>query len=223
MIDLKEFVLSKVFFLDGFVAPRFLNTAAERDPGNKAADSAHVMGSGGLAVVAVAIGCLGAERRGERFFRTWTFFNRRPPTTLSEVGRSAAGHIRAIKGSDGVSPVGARQDQPHNESCARCWVRKHLRTSAVRVACTCMSMNRNVPYDLCVCVCMNVSTCICTCTLTRTHPLSLRPSFLPSLPQVCEEFFYDIYTRGCTGQEGVDDMKTLPGGLQVPRQDTRPH
>ena len=145
-IDLKEFVLSKVFFLDGFVAPRFLNTVAERgpprpgaalsprcarDPGNKAADSAHVMGSGGLAVVAVAIGCLGAERRGERFFRTWTFFNRRPPTTQSEVGRSAAGHIRAIKGSDGVSPVGARQDQPHNESCARCWVRKHLRTSAV--------------------------------------------------------------------------------------------
>ena len=131
-IDLKEFVLSKVFFLDRVVPSlRFLNTAAERDPGNKAADSAHVMGSGGLAVVAVAIGCLGAERRGERFFRTWTFFNRRPPTTLSEVGRSAAGHIRAIKGSDGVSPVGARQDQPHNESCARCWVRKHLRTSAV--------------------------------------------------------------------------------------------
>ena len=48
-----------------------------------------------------------------------------------EVHPSAAGHIRAIKGSDGVSPVGARQDQPHNESCARCWVRKHLRTSAV--------------------------------------------------------------------------------------------
>ena len=96
MRDLKEFVLSKVFFLDGFVAPRFLNTVAERgpprpgaalsprrarDPGHKAADSAHVMGSGGLAVVAVAIGCLVAERRGERFFRTWTFFNRRPPTT----------------------------------------------------------------------------------------------------------------------------------------------
>ncbi len=81
-----------------------------RDPGNKAADSAHVMGSGGLAVVAVAIGCLGAERRGEQFFRTWTFFNRRPPATQSEVGRSAAGHIAAIKGSDGVSPVGARQD-----------------------------------------------------------------------------------------------------------------
>jgi hypothetical protein len=48
-----------------------------------------------------------------------------------EVHPSAAGHIRAIKGSDGVSPVSARQDQPHNESCARCWVRKHLRTSAV--------------------------------------------------------------------------------------------
>jgi len=41
-----------------------------RDPGNKAAASAHGMGSGGLAVDAVAIGCLGAERRGERFFRT---------------------------------------------------------------------------------------------------------------------------------------------------------
>ena len=52
-----------------------------------------------------------------------------------EVNPSAAGHIRAIKGSDGVSPVGARQDQPHNESCARCWVRKHLRTSAVRAVC----------------------------------------------------------------------------------------
>ena len=48
-----------------------------------------------------------------------------------EVHPSAAGHIRAIKGSEGVSPVGARQDQPHNESWARCWVRKHLRTSAV--------------------------------------------------------------------------------------------
>ncbi len=89
--------------------------------------------------------------------------------------------------------------------------------------CACMSMNRNVSYDLCVCVCMHVSTCICTCTLTRTRPPSLRPSFLPSLPQVCEEFFYDIYTRGCKGQEGVDDMKTLPGGLLVPRQDTLPH
>ena len=40
-------------------------------------------------------------------------------------------HHLFIKGSDCVSPVGARQDQPHNESCARCWVRKHLRTSAV--------------------------------------------------------------------------------------------
>jgi hypothetical protein len=47
------------------------------------------------------------------------------------LGGSAAGHIRAIKDSEGVSPVGARQDQPHNESCTRCWVRKHLRTSAV--------------------------------------------------------------------------------------------
>jgi len=32
------------------------------------------MGSGGLAVDAMAIGCLGVERRGERFFRTKPFF-----------------------------------------------------------------------------------------------------------------------------------------------------
>jgi hypothetical protein len=35
-----------------------------RDPCNRAAASAHGMGSGVLAVDAVAIGCLGAERRG---------------------------------------------------------------------------------------------------------------------------------------------------------------
>jgi hypothetical protein len=64
------------------------------------------MGSGGLAVVAVAIGCLGAERRGERFFRTWTFFNRRPPTTQSEVGRSAAGHIAAPAEQEDPAPPG---------------------------------------------------------------------------------------------------------------------
>jgi hypothetical protein len=39
-----------------------------RDSGNKLAASAHVMGSGGLAVDAMAIGCLGMDRRGERFF-----------------------------------------------------------------------------------------------------------------------------------------------------------
>jgi len=39
-----------------------------RESGNKIAASAHGMGSGGLAVDAMAIGCLGVERRGERFF-----------------------------------------------------------------------------------------------------------------------------------------------------------
>ena len=39
-----------------------------RDSRNKITVSAHVMGSGGLAVDAMAIGCLGVERRGERFF-----------------------------------------------------------------------------------------------------------------------------------------------------------
>jgi hypothetical protein len=34
-----------------------------RDPGNKTAVSAHGMGSGGLAVDAMAIGCMGVERR----------------------------------------------------------------------------------------------------------------------------------------------------------------
>ena len=38
------------------------------DSGNKIAASAHGMGSGGLAVDAMAIGCLGVERRVERFF-----------------------------------------------------------------------------------------------------------------------------------------------------------
>ena len=38
------------------------------DSGNKIAASAHGMGSGGLAVDAMAIGCLGVERREERFF-----------------------------------------------------------------------------------------------------------------------------------------------------------
>jgi len=38
------------------------------DSGNKIAVSAHGMGSGGLAVDAMAIGCLGVDRRVERFF-----------------------------------------------------------------------------------------------------------------------------------------------------------
>ena len=36
--------------------------------GNKTTASTHGMGSGGLAVDAMAIGCLGVERCGERFF-----------------------------------------------------------------------------------------------------------------------------------------------------------
>jgi len=48
----------------------------------------------------------------------------RPPLQCWEVRPSAAGHI---KGSDAVSPVGARQEQLHNESCARCGVRKKHR------------------------------------------------------------------------------------------------
>jgi len=43
-----------------------LHTAA--DAGNKIAASAHGMGSGGSAVDAMVIGCLGVERRAERFF-----------------------------------------------------------------------------------------------------------------------------------------------------------
>ena len=39
-----------------------------RDSGNKIAASAHGMGSGGSAVDAMVIGCLGVERRAERFF-----------------------------------------------------------------------------------------------------------------------------------------------------------
>jgi len=38
------------------------------DSGNKIAASAHGMGSGGLAVDAMSIGCLGVERRVELFF-----------------------------------------------------------------------------------------------------------------------------------------------------------
>jgi len=54
------------------VGPRkqgFLHmSAVRRDSGNKIAVSAHGMGSGGLAVDAMAIGCLGMECRVERFF-----------------------------------------------------------------------------------------------------------------------------------------------------------
>ena len=44
------------------------------DSGNKIAASAHGMGSGGLAVDAMAIGCLGVERRVERFFSYLAIF-----------------------------------------------------------------------------------------------------------------------------------------------------
>jgi hypothetical protein len=38
------------------------------DSGNKIAASAHGMGSGGSVVDAMVIGCLGVDRRAERFF-----------------------------------------------------------------------------------------------------------------------------------------------------------
>ena len=41
-----------------------------RDSDNKTAASAHGMGSGGLSVDVMSIGCLGVDRHGERFFRT---------------------------------------------------------------------------------------------------------------------------------------------------------
>ena len=43
-------------------------TQGPRDAGNKNAASAYGMGSGGLAVDAMAIGCRGVDHRGERFF-----------------------------------------------------------------------------------------------------------------------------------------------------------
>ena len=59
--------------------------AGALDSGNKIAASAHGMGSGGLAVDAMAIGCLGVERRVERFFSylaiftpEYNFNNRKP-------------------------------------------------------------------------------------------------------------------------------------------------
>ncbi len=45
-----------------------------RDSGNKIEASAHGMRSGGLAVDAMAIGCLGVERRVERFFSYLAIF-----------------------------------------------------------------------------------------------------------------------------------------------------
>ncbi len=49
-----------------------------RDPGNKAAASAHGMGSGGLAVDAMAVGSLGVERRVERLFALHSIFQSDP-------------------------------------------------------------------------------------------------------------------------------------------------
>ena len=46
------------------------------DSGNEIAASAHGMGSGGSAVDAMVIGCLGVERRAERFFSYLTILRR---------------------------------------------------------------------------------------------------------------------------------------------------
>ncbi len=48
--------------------------AGARGSGNKIAASAHGMGLGGLVVDAMAIGCLGVERRVERFFSYLAIF-----------------------------------------------------------------------------------------------------------------------------------------------------
>jgi hypothetical protein len=58
-----------------------------RDFGKKIAASAHGMGSGGSAVDAMVIGCLGVERRAERFFRTEPFSTplRREETCVCDV------------------------------------------------------------------------------------------------------------------------------------------
>ena len=44
------------------------------DSGNKITASAHDMGSGGSAVDAMVIGCLGVKRRAERFFFVLSHF-----------------------------------------------------------------------------------------------------------------------------------------------------
>ena len=49
------------------------------DSGNKIADSAHGMGSGGSVVDAMVIGCLGVDRRVERFFSYSAIFHMTPP------------------------------------------------------------------------------------------------------------------------------------------------
>jgi len=52
-----------------------LHTAdARTDVGNKIAASAHGMGSGGSAVDAMVIGCLGVDRRAERSFSYLAIF-----------------------------------------------------------------------------------------------------------------------------------------------------
>jgi hypothetical protein len=51
--------------------------AGATDSGNKIAASAHGMGSGGLAVDAMAIGCLGVERRVDLGLRSG-FFHTQP-------------------------------------------------------------------------------------------------------------------------------------------------
>ncbi len=53
--------------------------AGARDSGNKIPASAHGMGTGGLAVDAMSIGCLGVDRRVERFFSYLTICYCVPP------------------------------------------------------------------------------------------------------------------------------------------------
>ena len=62
--------------------------AGALDSGNKIAASAHGMGSGGLVVDAMAIGCLGVERRVEQFFPYLEPFFRffRPEANVKDNG-----------------------------------------------------------------------------------------------------------------------------------------
>jgi hypothetical protein len=65
-----------------------------RDSGNKTAASAHGMGSGGLSVDAMAIGCLGVERRGERCQVLCVFITGGPITKLFAGGEEeSGGHV----------------------------------------------------------------------------------------------------------------------------------
>ena len=67
------------------------------DSGNKTAASAHGMGSGVLAVDVRAIGCLGVDRCGERFF-VLTIFALGLRRGYSAVTVSSAGPTGLFKG-----------------------------------------------------------------------------------------------------------------------------